>query len=209
MAYRASQKLGVLPAGKKAYLWLGSTDGSAKLFVNGKHVKYTAPADPQGDEKGDTLDAFSGYCQPARFDITAALKTGDNQFTILCDRRHLNELGTGDCRRLLPGRSRELHLRAATGIRTGALQKILQLIVQQTRWSKKLGHVRKLVTTPWNKRREPATAQFSSNSVHSRWQAKRLRASYQCFVTGALHMDAGQEFLWCPIRPTGKDNNDV
>jgi hypothetical protein len=23
------------------------------------------------------------------------LKTGDNQFTILCDRHHLNELGTG------------------------------------------------------------------------------------------------------------------
>jgi len=95
MAYRASQKLGVLPAGKKAYLWLGSTDGSAKLFVNGKHVKYTAPAGPQGHEKGDTRDAFSGYCQPARFDITGALKTGDNQFTILCDRWHLNELGTG------------------------------------------------------------------------------------------------------------------
>ena len=95
MAYRASQELGVLPAGKKAYLWLGSTDGSAKLFVNGKHVKYTAPADPQGHEKGDTLDAFSGYCKPARFDITGALKAGDNQFTILCDRQHLNELGTG------------------------------------------------------------------------------------------------------------------
>ena len=45
--------------------------------------------------KGEVRDAFSGYCKAAKFDITAALKTGDNQFTILCDRTHLNELGTG------------------------------------------------------------------------------------------------------------------
>jgi hypothetical protein len=42
-----------------------------------------------------TKDAFDGYCKPALFDITAALQTGDNQFTILCDRHYLNELGTG------------------------------------------------------------------------------------------------------------------
>ena len=89
MAYRTSQKLPAVPAGKKAFLWIGSTDGSAKLFVNGTHVPYVAP------DSGDTKDAFDGYCQPARFDVTAALETGDNQFTILCDRHHLNELGTG------------------------------------------------------------------------------------------------------------------
>ena len=39
--------------------------------------------------------AFSGYCRPAQFDVTDAVKAGDNQFTILADRYSLNELGTG------------------------------------------------------------------------------------------------------------------
>ncbi|MBM4093495.1 MAG: DUF4838 domain-containing protein [Planctomycetes bacterium] len=89
MAYRATQKLDVVPAGKNAFLWIGATDGSAKLFVNGQHITYVTP------DKGEVRDAFSGYCQPALLDITSALKAGDNQFTILCDRAHLNELGTG------------------------------------------------------------------------------------------------------------------
>lgn len=89
MAYRAAQKLPALPAGKKAFLWIGATDGSAKVFVNGTPIKYVTP------DKGEVRDAFSGYCQSAQFDITAALKTGDNQFTILCERTGLNELGTG------------------------------------------------------------------------------------------------------------------
>jgi hypothetical protein len=95
MAYRTSQKLPALPAGKKVFLWIGSTDGSAKLFVNGQHVKYAVPENTAKNEKGHLVDAFSGYCQPALFDITHALKGGDNQFTILCDRYQLNELGTG------------------------------------------------------------------------------------------------------------------
>jgi len=89
MAYRAAQKLPAVPAGKKVFLWVGSTDGSAKVFVNGTPIQYVTP------DKGEAREAFDGYCQPARFDVTAALKTGDNQFTILCDRHHLNELGTG------------------------------------------------------------------------------------------------------------------
>ena len=91
MAYRTAQKLDAVPAGKKAFLWIGSTDGSAKLFVNGKHVKYVTP------DKGEEKEAFSGYCAATGtgFDVTAALKPGDNQFTILCDRHNLNELGTG------------------------------------------------------------------------------------------------------------------
>ena len=63
--------------------------------MNGQHVKYPVPEKTAKNEKGDLIDAFKGYCQPAVFDITAAVKTGDNQFTILCDRYHLNELGTG------------------------------------------------------------------------------------------------------------------
>jgi hypothetical protein len=95
MAYRTSQKLPAVPAGKKAFLWIGSTDGSAKLFVNGTHVPYGEPDDIGRGKAGETKDAFDGYCKPAQFDVTAALKTGDNQITILCDRYHLNELGTG------------------------------------------------------------------------------------------------------------------
>lgn len=41
MAYRASQSLPAPPAGKKVYLWIGSTDGSAMVFVNGKAVPFT------------------------------------------------------------------------------------------------------------------------------------------------------------------------
>jgi hypothetical protein len=89
MAYRATQKLPALPAGKKVYLWIGATDGSAKVFVNGTEIKYLTPG------KGEEREAFSGYCRSAQFDITAAVKTGENQFTILCDRTGLNELGTG------------------------------------------------------------------------------------------------------------------
>ena len=95
MAYRTSQKLRALPAGKKMFLWIGSTDGRAKVFVNGKHVPYIVPEKTRRHEAGEKLDAFSGYCKAAKFDITAALKAGMNQFTILCDRTHLNELGTG------------------------------------------------------------------------------------------------------------------
>ena len=84
MAYRSTQKLAAVPEGKQAYLWIGSTDGSVKVYVNGVFVPY------QADK-----DAFNGYCKPATFDITSALKAGENQFTILADRHHLNELGTG------------------------------------------------------------------------------------------------------------------
>jgi hypothetical protein len=91
MAYRASQKLPALPAGKKVFLWIGATDGSAKLFVNGRHAKYVTPG------KGEIKEAFGGYCQNSGtgFDVTGALKTGENQFTILAERTNLNELGTG------------------------------------------------------------------------------------------------------------------
>ena len=89
MAYRTTAHLEAAPAGKKAFVWIGSTDGSAKLFVNGQHVKYVKP------EKGEVVDAFSGYCAPAQFDVTSVVKPGANQLTILCEGKWLNELGTG------------------------------------------------------------------------------------------------------------------
>jgi len=41
-------------------------------------------------------DAFSGYCQPASFDISSAVKPdAQNQITIIGTHLSLNELGTG------------------------------------------------------------------------------------------------------------------
>jgi hypothetical protein len=89
MWYRTTVKVPVLPLGKKVYLWLGSTDGRAKVFVNGKHVPYIGP-------KGEKTPDFNGFCQPASFDVTAAIESrADNQVTILCTREFLNEIGTG------------------------------------------------------------------------------------------------------------------
>lgn len=88
MWYRTDVDVPALPAGKKAYLWLGATDGSAKVFINGKHVPFT-------DAKGKRAEAFNGYCEPASFDITAALRPGANRIAILCTRTFFNELGTG------------------------------------------------------------------------------------------------------------------
>ena len=87
--YRTTVKTPVVPAGKKVYLWISSTDGSAKVFVNGNHVPYI-------NAKGETNEVFGGYCQPASFDITPALGPGTNtQLSILTTRLALNELGTG------------------------------------------------------------------------------------------------------------------
>jgi hypothetical protein len=95
MAYRAPAKLPAVPPGKRAYLWIGSTDGRAKLFVNGRHVPYVVPEQTKQHEAGTALEAFDGSCRPARFDVTEALTAGENRFTILCERYNLNELGTG------------------------------------------------------------------------------------------------------------------
>jgi hypothetical protein len=89
MWYRTEVKLPPTPQGKKVFLWLGSTDGSAKVFVNGQHIPYN-------DAKKGTIDEFEGYCQPASFDITAAIKpNASTQISILCTRTFFNELGTG------------------------------------------------------------------------------------------------------------------
>jgi hypothetical protein len=96
--YRKEVPLAAVPAGKKVYLWIGATDGSAKVFVNGQQVKYL---DETRDEKGvvtktETKDQFEGYCQPASIDITATIRPGQTQsIAILCTRTFLNELGTG------------------------------------------------------------------------------------------------------------------
>lgn len=77
MAFRATARPSVVPPGKRAYLWIG------------------VPEKTKEHEAGTTLDAFDGSCRPARLDVTDALKAGDNQFSILCERYNLNEVGTG------------------------------------------------------------------------------------------------------------------
>ena len=63
MAYRTTQRLPALPEGKRAYLWIGSTDGTAKVYVNGTLMPYS-----------EEREAFGGYCRAAQFEITPALK---------------------------------------------------------------------------------------------------------------------------------------
>jgi hypothetical protein len=97
MWYRATVRLPEVPAGKKVYLWLSATEGSTRVFVNGQPIRFTgltAGADPASP--ATSSDAFTGYCQPVSFDITAAVRRGDdNQITLQCTRSELNELGIG------------------------------------------------------------------------------------------------------------------
>ncbi len=95
MVYRANPSLRALPEDKRAWLWIGSTDGSAKVFVNGKHIPYVVPETTRHHEAGEVLDRFAGYCRPARFDVTDVVQSGRNQITILAERNRLWELGTG------------------------------------------------------------------------------------------------------------------
>jgi hypothetical protein len=89
MWYRTTVDVPAVTKGKKVYLWLGSTDGSAKVFVNGQHVPYV-------DAKAKKSDEANGYCQPFSFDVTSAIKPGaKNSVAILCTRTFFNELGTG------------------------------------------------------------------------------------------------------------------
>ncbi len=86
---RARVNIPSLPKGKKVYLWISRTDGTAEVFVNGKHIPYV-------NDKGEKKDMFNGYCAPASFDITSAIKPdAENQLTIIGTHTFLNELGTG------------------------------------------------------------------------------------------------------------------
>lgn len=87
--YRMKQKLPALPPGKKTFLWIGSTDGRVKVFLNGRHVPYI-------NDKGEKADSVSGSCQPFSFDITSAVNSdGENSIALFCTREFVNELGTG------------------------------------------------------------------------------------------------------------------
>lgn len=86
--YRTSITLPEMPKDRGTYLWLGSFDGTAKLYVNGQLVKHKG-AD------GKLADDVTGYCQPFSFDISAVAKPGANSIAIFTTRKDFNELGTG------------------------------------------------------------------------------------------------------------------
>ena len=89
MWYRSQVQIPAAPAGKKTFLWISSTDGKVKVFVNGQHVPYV-------NAKGEKSAEFEGYCQPISLDISSAIKPGgENQISLLCTRTFFNELGTG------------------------------------------------------------------------------------------------------------------
>jgi hypothetical protein len=86
--YRTTVKLPAKTDGK-TFLWIGSTDGRVKVFVNGRHLPYV-------DAKGVAADSFSGFCQPVSFDISEAIQPGaENNIALFCTREMVNELGTG------------------------------------------------------------------------------------------------------------------
>ena len=88
MWYRTTVDLPAAKAGQRTYLWLGAVDGSAKVYVNGKLIPYTAP-------DGKKTDVRDGFMTPASWNISGAVKTGANQITILSERTGFNEVGTG------------------------------------------------------------------------------------------------------------------
>lgn len=87
--YRQKVLLPKIAAGKKVLLWIAATDGDAKVFVNGKHIPFV-------NDKGEILEAASGYCKPFAFDVTSVIKSNtENQITIAGTRTFLNEMGSG------------------------------------------------------------------------------------------------------------------
>jgi hypothetical protein len=89
MWYRTKVTLPTIPPGKKCYLWIGATDGKVKVFVNGQHLPWL-------NDKQEAVEVFGGYCQPASFNITPAVKpSGENSIALFCTRDFVNELGTG------------------------------------------------------------------------------------------------------------------
>jgi|GEM_PF-266997 len=88
VVYRTRMTLPEIPKDRATYLWLGSFDGSVKVFVNGQHVKHKGP-------DGKLADEATGYCQPFSFDISAVAKPGANSIAIHATRKDFNELGTG------------------------------------------------------------------------------------------------------------------
>jgi len=95
--YRTTVPVKDIPAGKKTFLWISATDGSARVFVNGQPIPYLkADGTPYLDRRNNPITNPNGYGKPFSFDISKALKpNAQNQITIEATHNFINELGTG------------------------------------------------------------------------------------------------------------------
>jgi len=89
MWYRASVAIPKGDPTRKTFLWVGSFDGTLKVFVNGQPVPFIA-------RDGKREESVTGFARPASFDISGVIRAdAENQITILCDRTSPNEIGVG------------------------------------------------------------------------------------------------------------------
>jgi hypothetical protein len=89
MWYRTRVVLPALPPKPdSARFWIGATDGTTRLFINGTPC-------PALLRDGRTAPEHAGFSQPATFDVSKALVAGTNVVAVRCERTDLNELGTG------------------------------------------------------------------------------------------------------------------
>ncbi len=95
--YRATIPAPALPEASPVRLWIGATDGSARVFLNGQRLDCLQTAKTaQGIEQTVRKEEGTGYARPLLFDATAAVRPGAlNQLAIRCTRLSINELGTG------------------------------------------------------------------------------------------------------------------
>lgn len=81
MHYQATVDLAPAPAGKPVRVWLGATDGSADVWLNGVRLE------PIGPRKG--------FGRPLVFEATKAVRQGVNVIDVSVVRERVNEVGTG------------------------------------------------------------------------------------------------------------------
>ena len=94
MWYRTTIDVAQPQSGKTVWLWVGSTDGSVKAFVNGQAVQGGVV--PRTGETFKPVDEPSSYGAPMRFDVTSVIRPGANSIALFATRgAGPNEIGTG------------------------------------------------------------------------------------------------------------------
>ena len=94
MWYRTTIDVAQPQSGKTVWLWVGSTDGSVKAFVNGQAVQGGVV--PRKNETFKLVDEPASYGAPLRFDVTSAIRPGANAIALFATRgAGPNEIGTG------------------------------------------------------------------------------------------------------------------
>ncbi len=89
MVYRTTVHTPRVPEGKRVHLWLSRASGEMTLVVNGIHVPWQTP-------DGKTEEAYQAYAKATSFDITDAIRPGEeNTLAFLCTRRWFDEVGVG------------------------------------------------------------------------------------------------------------------